>query len=81
MDVKDKGGDKFLITPDLRKGTITLFKGPDDQLMHFCWKERPGGNVVDVSPVPSGPVPSSQPTEGSQLLDCCSSSARVECYC
>lgn len=49
MEVSDKGGDKFHITPDLRKGTISLFKGPDDQLMHFSWKERPSGNVVDVS--------------------------------
>ncbi|CAM9947805.1 unnamed protein product [Pylaiella littoralis] len=47
MEVSDKGGDKFHITPDLRKGTISLFKGPDDQLMHFSWKERPTGNVVD----------------------------------
>ncbi|CAN0417128.1 unnamed protein product, partial [Ectocarpus sp. 12 AP-2014] len=47
MDVSDKGGDKFHITPDLRKGTISLFKGPDDQLMHFAWKERPSGTVVD----------------------------------
>eukprot|EP00752_Nemacystus_decipiens_P008109 g7249.t1 len=47
MKVSDKGGDKFHITPDLRKGTISLFKGPDDQLMHFSWKERPSGNVVD----------------------------------
>lgn len=31
MEVSDKGGDKFHITPDLRKGTISLFKGPDDQ--------------------------------------------------
>lgn len=50
MEVADKGGDKFHITPDLRKGSITLFKGPDDQLMHFAWKERPSGTVVDVSP-------------------------------
>lgn len=49
MEVSDKGGDKFHITPDLRKGTISLFKGPDDQLMHFSWKERPSGTVVDVS--------------------------------
>lgn len=49
MDVSDKGGDKFHITPDVRKGTISLFKGPDDQLMHFAWKERPSGTVVDVS--------------------------------
>lgn len=48
MKVSDKGGDKFHITPDLRKGTISLFKGPDDQLMHFAWKERPSGTVVDV---------------------------------
>eukprot|EP00903_Cladosiphon_okamuranus_P022669 g20862.t2 len=47
MEVSDKGGDKFHITPDLRKGTISLFKGPDDQLMHFSWKERPSGTVVD----------------------------------
>lgn len=49
MDLSDKGGDKFHITPDLRKGTVSLFKGPDDQLMHFSWKERPSGRVVDVS--------------------------------
>lgn len=48
MEVSDKGGDKFHITPDLRKGTISLFKG-SDQLMHFSWKERPSGTVVDVS--------------------------------
>ena len=51
MKVVDKGGNKFHITPDLRKGTISLFKGPDDQLMHFAWKERPSGTVVDVSPL------------------------------
>lgn len=49
MEVSDKGGDKFHITPDLRKGTISIFKGPEDQLMHFSWKERPSGTVVDVS--------------------------------
>ena len=49
MKVVDKGGDKFHISPDLRKGSISLFKGPDDQLMHFAWKERPSGTVVDVS--------------------------------
>lgn len=48
MKVSEKGSNKFHITPDLRKGTISLFKGPDDQLMHFAWKERPSGNVVDV---------------------------------
>eukprot|EP00904_Undaria_pinnatifida_P012348 jgi/Undpi1/8243/HiC_scaffold_25.g10713.m1 len=47
MEVVDKGGDKFHISPDLRKGSISLFKGPDDQLMHFAWKERPSGSVVD----------------------------------
>ncbi|CAN0103318.1 unnamed protein product, partial [Scytosiphon promiscuus] len=47
MKVTDKGDNKFHITPDLRKGTISLFKGPDDQLMHFAWKERPSGTVVD----------------------------------
>lgn len=50
MEVVDKGGDKFHISPDPRKGSISLFKGPDDQLMHFAWKERPSGSVVDVSP-------------------------------
>ena len=49
MEVSDKGGDKFHIKPDPRKGTVSLFKGPDDQLMHFSWKERPSGTVVDVS--------------------------------
>ena len=49
MEVKAKGGDKFHLSADLRKGTVTLFKGPDDQLMHFAWKERPSGTVVDVS--------------------------------
>lgn len=48
MEVTDKGGDKFHLTADLRKGTVSLFKGPDD-LMHFAWKERPSGTVVDVS--------------------------------
>ena len=49
MEVADKGNDVYHITPNLRKGTISLFKGQDDQLMHFSWKERPSGTVVDVS--------------------------------
>ncbi|CAM9920523.1 unnamed protein product [Ascophyllum nodosum] len=47
MEVADKGNDVYHITPNLRKGTISLFKGQDDQLMHFSWKERPSGTVVD----------------------------------
>lgn len=47
------GNDTFHVTPDTRKGTVSLFKGPDDQLMHFAWKERPtnmnSGRPVDVS--------------------------------
>lgn len=28
-----------MVTADVRKGTVTLVKSPDN-LMHFCWEER-----------------------------------------
>ncbi|XP_054752500.1 proteasomal ubiquitin receptor ADRM1-like [Lytechinus pictus] len=34
------------VTPDKRKGLVFLHQ-PDDTLMHFCWKDRTSGTVVD----------------------------------
>lgn len=31
-----------------RKGTVYLHQASEDQLMHFCWKDRQSGNVEDV---------------------------------
>jgi hypothetical protein len=48
MTVEPKaGGGSFTVTPTAGKGEITLSKG-EDQLIHFQWKERPGGKLVDV---------------------------------
>ncbi|CAM9944997.1 unnamed protein product [Discosporangium mesarthrocarpum] len=47
MEVKDKGNQVFHISPDVRKGLISLYKGADDHLMHFTWKERPSGTAVE----------------------------------
>lgn len=41
--------ENFHISPDLRKGTISVFRSPEDQLLHFTWKVRPSGEVEDVS--------------------------------
>ena len=36
------------VSPDKRKGLVYLHQS-DDSLMHFCWKDRTSGTVVDVS--------------------------------
>mmetsp|Transcript_21999 Transcript_21999/g.28803 ORF Transcript_21999/g.28803 Transcript_21999/m.28803 type:complete len:386 (+) Transcript_21999:60-1217(+) len=46
MEIQDKGNNKFLIVPDLRKGQISLLKS-DDQLIHFQWKDRKTQAIVD----------------------------------
>jgi len=46
MEPQDKGNNKFLIVPDLRKGQVNLIKG-DDQLIHFQWKDRKTQTMVD----------------------------------
>ncbi|OQS04878.1 proteasomal ubiquitin receptor ADRM1 [Thraustotheca clavata] len=43
---KETGSTKLVITPDLQKGKIVLVRG-DDQLLHFQWKNRTTGAVVD----------------------------------
>jgi len=35
-----------MVTPDKRKGLVYVYQS-DDSLMHFCWKERSTGDVVD----------------------------------
>jgi len=35
-----------LVTPDQRKGLVYVYQS-DDSLMHFCWKDRSSGEVVD----------------------------------
>lgn len=32
-----------------KKGLLYLYQTPDDQLIHFCWKDRTTGSVEDVS--------------------------------
>lgn len=39
MTVKPTTNGKFLVTPDLKKGKISLTRG-DDQLLHFQWIDR-----------------------------------------
>ncbi len=36
-----------LVTPDKRKGLVTVEHGDGDQLMHFRWKDRGTGTVED----------------------------------
>ncbi|GAB5029548.1 adhesion regulating molecule 1 [Nannochloropsis oceanica] len=45
-DVEDKGNNKFLITPDRRKGQLTLLKHVDE-LTHLQWKDRTTNTVVE----------------------------------
>ncbi|KAJ6647520.1 Proteasomal ubiquitin receptor ADRM1 like [Pseudolycoriella hygida] len=35
-----------MVTPDTRKGLVYLFQA-EDQLIHFCWKDRSTGKVED----------------------------------
>lgn len=42
MEVRDK-----LVHPIKRKGLVYLRQSPDDNLMHFCWKDRQSGIVED----------------------------------
>lgn len=35
-----------MVHPDARKGLVYLYQS-DDQLVHFCWKDRSTGNVED----------------------------------
>lgn len=35
------------VSPDTRKGLV--FMKMEDNLMHFCWKDRISGTVEDVS--------------------------------
>lgn len=37
-----------MVHPDKRKGLVYVHQS-DDSLMHFCWKDRQSGSVVDVS--------------------------------
>ncbi|CAM9883290.1 unnamed protein product [Chrysoparadoxa australica] len=46
MVMQGKGSNKFLISPDLRKGLVTVAKG-GDQLLHFTWKDRTSNAVGD----------------------------------
>lgn len=43
MTVAPAANGKFLITPDLKKGRISLSRG-DDQLLHFQWTDRQSGS-------------------------------------
>jgi hypothetical protein len=45
---RKEDSDAFIVTPVEKKGEILLQKG-DDQLIHFQWRDRESGNVVDVS--------------------------------
>jgi hypothetical protein len=38
-----------MVIPDKRKGKIELAQSPDDQLMHFRWKDRSTGQVETVT--------------------------------
>jgi len=35
-----------MVSPDKRKGLVYVYQS-DDSLMHFCWKDRSSGDVVD----------------------------------
>lgn len=37
-----------MVHPDKRKGLVYVHQS-DDSLMHFCWKDRQSGSVVEVS--------------------------------
>ena len=37
------------VTADSRKGLVYIKM--DDNLVHFCWKDRKSGRVEDVSPI------------------------------
>lgn len=37
-----------MVIPDKRKGKIEVNQSPDDQLMHFKWKDRSTGQVETV---------------------------------
>jgi len=39
-------GSNNLVTPDKKKGLVYVYQS-DDSLMHFCWKDRGSGEVVD----------------------------------
>jgi len=45
-DVEDKCNNKFLITPDRRKGQLTLLKHVDE-LTHLQWKDRTTNTVIE----------------------------------
>jgi len=39
-------GANNMVTPDKKKGLVYVYQS-DDSLMHFCWKDRGSGEVVD----------------------------------
>lgn len=39
-------GSNNMVTPDKKKGLVYVYQS-DDSLMHFCWKDRGTGEVVD----------------------------------
>lgn len=42
MHTKPTNNGKVLVTPDMKKGKICLYKG-EDQLVHFQWLDRQTG--------------------------------------
>src|SRR3989344_6053409 len=59
-----------MVIPDKRKGKIELAQSPDDQLMHFRWKDRSTGQVETVT-LPSPPL------SLLSLLVCCARTGQV----
>lgn len=50
MEMKGK-----MVHPDKRKGLVYVYQS-DDSLMHFCWKDRAKGTLVDVSESANSPI-------------------------
>ena len=38
-----------VVTADKRKGLVYMKTSDTDSLLHFCWKDRKTGELVDVS--------------------------------